>query len=187
MRSHQNARQHFHRKPLGFFRGLSRERVLRARPGSLPGAEGRREGAGDPTSLRFRRDAERESLCFPACYLLPQGQRSATAIPNLPAHPCGAEGPRIQQSHCWGGTGITLPCCQPLAHPGGGFPPPPAILPSGVQALLQRDGEHSQPPRLTLVPHIPLLRGTSIHVVPPATTERIPPSRRRGGGVTPHL
>ena len=83
-------------------------------------------------SLRLRGDAERESLCFPVCYLWPQGQSSAAAIPRLPARPCGVEGPQVEQSHCWGGTGITQPCCQPLAQPG--LSPPLATLPSGVQA-----------------------------------------------------
>lgn len=46
----------------GFFRGLSHKRALGARPWPLPGAEGRREGVGDPLSLWLRRDAEGESL-----------------------------------------------------------------------------------------------------------------------------
>lgn len=125
---------------------------------------------------------EGDSRCFPASACGPRARAWLGSFPLCQHVPTVGGGLRMEQSHCWGGTGTTRLCRQPLAQPGHGIPPPCVTLPDRDRARLQWDRGQPvcSPPSVS--------RSCKGHVsVPFATAERIPPSHRCDRGVIPHL
>lgn len=129
----------------------------------LPGAEGHREGAGDPESCWLRGDAERDSPCFPTCCLRPR----TPTVPTRHIHVL------------WRGcrrAGMDHPALLPALHSLATGSPSAGIcwIPEGSRLNSSGMGTScSQPPHPILTLHI--LWGTSVR--PPGATNSIPPSQ----------